>query len=548
MNPAKISSLARVFLLAQLRVRGGRARGSAFRRPSSLVLIYSAVFALASAFTYSIIGVIPPEELAPVEAIGMQILALVPLIVFIFMVTYGIFFVIGEVSQQMTSEAVNYMPVTAGEYVIASTFSTAFMHLWILTGALGVSLGLSIRFGLLAGWAVSAVLSLLFMVMGGAVAEIIRAIVNRVSSSFSKRGGRAAIFSRAVLIILVLVLSQAIFNPNILFIVISSFAPQALALWFVPLMWPSIIVASVAAGDVFGAAIFSALTLAFGAALIYAGVFFRSRYWVPIPATIRIGGGRGKRTGYQGRGLLGALGFSPQEGAIIRKDLKALLRRKEMVRFWAMPIVMLVPLFATTWATGGDAKELYGLAAMMSLIGPGFFGMFIASSAIGQEGRGIWRIFSSPVSAASILKAKIALPLMLTLAVAVLFPLGISAFLNFSQRAIFAIFLVALLGSVVCVLVGAYFGIKYPDLSENMRGNFVTGTGIVLSFTTSGALCALLAAPFAVYSVFQEAAVAAGLNYCAAAAVTAAAGVALIGALSAVTIRKSHELSRMLSE
>uniref|UniRef100_A0A7C3F0P6 Uncharacterized protein n=1 Tax=Candidatus Methanomethylicus mesodigestus TaxID=1867258 RepID=A0A7C3F0P6_9CREN len=548
MNPAKISTLTRVFLLAQLRVRGGGTGEGLFRRPSSLALIYSAVFVLAFAFIYFITGVVPSEDLAPIEAIGIQILALVPLIVFIFMVTYGIFFVIGEASQHITSEAVNYMPVTAGEYVIASTVSTAFMHLWILTGALGVSLGFGLRFGLLAGWAASAVLSLLFMVIGGAVAEIIRAIVNRVSSSFSKRGGRAAIFSRAVLIIVVLVVSQAIFNPNILFMVISSFAPQALALWFVPLMWPSIIVASVAAGDAFGAAVFSALTLAFGGILIYAGVFFRSKYWVPLPATIRIGGGSGKPAKYQGKGFLGALGFSAQEGAIMRKDLKALLRRKEMVRFWAMPIVMVVPLVATAWTAGGDVKDLLGIAAMMSLIGSGFFGMFIASSAIGQEGKGIWRIFTSPVSSESILKAKIALPLMLTLPVAALFPLGISAFLNFSQRASFAIFLVTLLGAVVCVLVGAYFGLKYPDISENMRGNFVTGTGILLSFAVCGGLCALISAPFAVYAVFHEAAVAAGLNYCASAAITAAAGVALIGALSVLTIRKSHALSIMLSE
>jgi len=527
MRLQNVRILASILLLSQLRGRREKGGRGFFRRPRTLLIVDAVVFVGAFVFAFSIMNVVPPEDLMPVQLMATQILASVPMIVLLFMVIYGIFFVIGETAQFSSSEMVNYMPISATEYVLASSLSAAFMYLFILTAVLGITLALALKFNMLAVWAFSALLSGFFMVVGGFVSEIIRALVNRVSSSFSKRGGRSAIISRAILIVFVLVVSQLFFNPNILYSVLGVFAPQIYVLWFVPVIWPSIVVMELANGSLLGAAIFSCLTVAFGFALMGLGVYLRARYWVPLPVTIKLTSSKGG--GYRGRGVFGTLGFSQAESAIISKDARSLFRRKEMVRFWSIPIIMIVPILLTTGSM--DYYEMYGVTGMICLLGAGMLGLFLSVMSVGQEGRAVWNLFSSPISARSLFKAKVALPLSISLIMAVIFPVVFSAIFRFGLNASVALLTVTLLGTAVTALVGCYFGARYPDLEERPRSSYVTGTGMLLSFLVAGVADLALVSPIMFYAFAKQFALSIGMSFLVTLVATLAVGSVLIAVL-----------------
>jgi len=103
MRLKNIRIIANILLLSQLRASGEKAGKSFFRRPMALLIVNAVVFVAAFIFVIAIMNVVPLEELMPIQLMAMQILASVPMIVLLFMVIYGIFFVIWETAQFSSS-------------------------------------------------------------------------------------------------------------------------------------------------------------------------------------------------------------------------------------------------------------------------------------------------------------------------------------------------------------------------------------------------------------------------------------------------------------
>jgi len=512
MKISNIKLLASILLLSQLRLRGEKQQ-SWLRTPKGLLSVNLLVFLGSLIFVYSILLVIPAEDLLPIQLLSTQIMSFLPLITLSFMIIYSILFIIGESAQFSSSEIINYMPVTATEFVLASTLSTAFMYLYILTAVLGVSLGLAMRFGIVEIWGLAALLSAFFMIVGGFVGEIIRALINRASSSFSKRGGRSAIFTRAILIIVILAISQLFFNPNLMFRLLQSFAPQMYVLWFIPAMWPSMVVLELIAGHTLWALAYCVSTVVFGLAMMVIGIALRKRYWVPLPITIRLAAP--KEGKYTQVGWLGKLGFTPQESAIMRKDLRSLFRRKEMVRFLALPIIILIPLFFT-YVGAGEIEAMYFMASMISFMGAGMFALFLSIIAVGQEGQAIWSLYSSPLSAMDLFKAKIALPFVLSLVPGVALPVAISILYRFTPLVAFGLTSLTIMICILASFTGSYYGSKYYDIDEKPRSTYVRGTGMILAFGLMGGLGLAGGAPIIFYLLMKPFALSIGLTstYC----------------------------------
>lgn len=541
MKISNIKILASILLLSQLRLRGQKSK-SKLRTPKGLVAVNLLVFLGSLIFVYSILQMVPPEDALPIRLLSTQIMSFLPLITLSFMVIYSILFIIGESAQFSSSEIINYMPVTATEFVLASTLSTAFMYLYILTAVLGVSLGLAIYFGALGIWGTAALLSVFFMVVGGFVGEIIRALVNRASSSFSKRGGRSAIFTRAVLIVTILAVSQLIFNPNLMFRLLQGFAPQMYAIWFIPVMWPSMSVLEQAAGNTAWALVYCASAAAFGFTMMVIGVALRRRYWVPLPVTIRLAAP--KEGSYARAGWFSRLGFTAQESAIMRKDMRSLFRRKEMVRFLALPIIIIVPLFFT-YVGAGETQDLYFMAATISFIGAGMFALFLSIIAVGQEGQAIWALYSSPLSAMDLFKAKIALPFMLSLLPGFVLPIAVSALLGATPTVMLGLTGVTIMICVLASFTGSYFGSKYYDIDEKPRSTYVRGTGMLFAFATMGVFGLAGGAPIIFYLVMKPLALSIGLT----SAYSIAASIVIFAVMSFVAYRMaSSSMKRMFSE
>lgn len=485
MRWSRVKALLLILLLSQIRGRGERSKGR-LSKPNGLIQLAATIFVASSFLIYAFLGVVPESEIAYLRVISLQLLSSVPLITLSFVVLYGVFFVIGDNAQYASSEMVNYMPISSSEYVLASSISTVLSYSYVVSGVLGVTLALGVRFGLMGAWAVSSLLAVFCAVLGGFISEIIKSVVNRVSSTFSKRGGRAAILSRAALIVLVLALSQIFFNPGILFRVLETLAPRIQELWFVPLIWPSIVVIKASAGDFASAAFFLAITLLFGVAMMLSAVAVRSRYWVPLPVTIKMGhSAPGKPCTRSGLGIgFSNMFFTQAEQAVISKDFRSLSRRKEMVRFWSIPFIMVIPLFLTMGSM--DRYEVYGYAGMFSLMGTGIFGLFLSAMSLGQEGKALWRIFASPVDPESYFKAKAILPLSLSLVLALAYSGIFSLVFHFGSNAATSLLALSIAMAGVSVSVGLYFGSRYPELSEKPRSSYITGTGILLSMLMLG--------------------------------------------------------------
>ncbi len=529
MRLQNVRIITEILLLSQLRIRGERKGQSWYRTPKGLMAINLVVFIGAFFALYGGLHFMPEDMMIWLFPLAVQLLSTLPLITLGFMVLYGILFIIGESSQYASSEMVNYMPVTTTEYVLGSSLSTIFMYLFILTAAFALSLALAIPFGLYPVWGAAALLSVFFMVVGGFIAEIIRALVNRVSSTFSKRGGRSALVTRGILVIVVLVISQLFFNPNLLFRALQWFAPQIQALWFVPLIWPSLVVAFLAVGNIWGAALYALLTVCFGLALMGLGVFLRSRYWAPLPVSVKLGSG--KAGTYGGRGLLGRLGMSQQEAALVRKDLHSLFRRKEMIRFLAIPIVIMVPILLTFSVEPASAEERLSTMSALAgtcLMGSGMFGLFISIVSMGQEGPALWNLYSSPLAAKSLFRAKFLAPFLVSLLPAFALPLVVSLIFGFTSMWSIALLSSSLILCTLAVFIGSYLAPKYMDLEEKPRNAYIRGTGMMIGFALL-AMCGLtVMLPFIFYVFWKEIALSYGITSTIAVLMSAAVGIAFV--------------------
>lgn len=509
MRLENVRIISTILLFAQLRLTRQGPRQSWYRTYRGLTVINAAVFMATFTLVYVIMTqVITNADLVVILPIAVQLLSMIPLVTIAIVVIYGILFVIGESAQYSSSEMINYMPITSTEYVLGSSLSTVMMYLFILTAVLGISLGIALPLGYLYVWALSAVMSTFFMIVGGFIAEIIRALVNRVSSSFSKRGGRSAIISRAVLIVLVLAVFQLLFNVNLLYRIIQFLAPRCRPFWFVPFFWPSLSVLYSVAGLVSMAAIFTGLTLALGFGLMGAAVLLRARYWVPLPVTIKLSSP--KAGTYQGTGMLGRLGFTQGEVAMIRKDTRSLFRRKEMVRFLAVPIIIMVPLLFTIGS--GDATGDFYAAVMICLMGEGMFGLFLSIMNVGQEGPAVWHILSSPLDAESLFKAKLMAPLLISLVPAVILPTVISVVMGFSSLYAASLMTVGLVVTILAVLFGSYLSPKYADFEEKPRNAYVRGTGMFIGFLGVVLISAVCISPIVFYIFWKDLALSIGFS------------------------------------
>jgi predicted permease len=526
MKLGNVRIISTILLFAQLRLTRQGIRQSWYRTYRGLVVINVAVFVATFALVYAIMTqAVTSADIGAIQPIAVQLLSMIPLVTIALVVIYGILFVIGESAQYSSSEMINYMPITSTEYVLGSSLSTVMMYLFILTAVLGISLGIALPLGYLSVWILSAVMATFFMVVGGFVAEIIRALVNRVSSSFSKRGGRSAIISRAILIVLVLAVFQLLFNINLLYKVIQILAPQMQAYWFVPFFWPSLSVVYSVDGMVSMAAIFTGLTLALGFGLMGAAVLLRARYWVPLPVTIKLSSS--KAGTYQGTGMLGRLGFTQGEVAMIRKDTRSIFRRKEMVRFLAVPIIIMVPLLFTIGS--GDASGNFYTAVIICLMGEGMFGLFLSIMNLGQEGPAVWHILSSPLDARSLFRAKITAPLLISLVPAVALPIVISVIMGFSVFYAASLMIAGLAVTILAVLFGSYLSPKYADFEEKPRNTYVRGTGMFIGLLGVVLISAVCVSPIVFYILGRGLALSIGFNKFAALGATVA--IAIVAAI-----------------
>jgi hypothetical protein len=494
--------ITKSLLLSQLRAtalsRGRAGVRSIIRRPLILVIIDVVGFVGAVVVTYYVGNLIvsssPTTLLDYFSSAVKNVIVILPAVILTIILVLGLVLEVSAGAQFASSDTVNWLPVTASEYVAASTLSLLIYYSVFPIVVLGATLSLAIVFGGLSAWALAAVLSIFGVIASASILEILRAVLNRFSSSFYKKGGRTAQVLRALGGVIILVLFQAMFYPTVyehfLGVITPTFGPT----WLVPLLWASVAVTALFGANMFVVVVFSILAVAFGLVLFFFAVATRSKYWVPMQPSVRI-----SSSAYTPKRGIASSFLSPAQLAITRKDLRGLVRRREMIRLLALPGIFIVVIFLSSASSGG-----LSFAGYLGMIIVAYSTMFFSMSSIGAEGKAIINLYQAPLSTRDFVVGKAVPPFVFgsLFGIAFYVVIGIALLRDFGATA--PLFIVLSVGlAFEMSLVGQMFGLRFPNFSESPRASFVSQTGGLIAFPAAIIIGGLSLAPFLAASILN---------------------------------------------
>jgi len=358
-----------------------------------------------------------------------------------------------------------------------------------------VTLPLAMRFDLMYAWPLMVVLSILAFLQGAFIVEILRSGMNRVSSIVYRKRGRFGIISRLALLTFIFVTIQLAFNPYILYYALSTIASSVDYAWFVPMVWPSVAMVNRIRLEIPPMVLFSTLSTIFASLMFEVASRLRKMYWCPPPMNIMIRSSADYRPTAT---TLSKFGFSPLEVAIALKELRSLVRRKDMARFIAVPIMMVIPLILpmafSSYEYSGGSPGFF----MMAFV-PFVVTLMLSTIAIGQEGRAVVNIYILPISATEFIKGKLLLTWIIS-GISTLGIVGISEIVTpIGIEDIFAVILACTFVTLAGSFLGLGVGSRHPDFTLGSRGRYVTLGGFLLGLFAGGAMTFAIFAPIALH-------------------------------------------------
>jgi hypothetical protein len=237
--------------------------------------------------------------------------------------------------------------------------------------------------------------------MASALTEILRTLQVRFIGAVYKSSGRAAVWVRfigSLLFFLVFYIVYFYVTSGGALTIIETIASAQTLAWFVPFVWLGMTLYSLTSGLLLQGLIFLCLSTVFIAGLFFLATLLNRKFGLYEPPAITVSRG----TYAPKTGFLGKLGFSSVEAALIRKDLKAFTRRRELMTIFIFPIVIiLVPLMQSV------PSEASPLMLVTTFLMPAvIMALSLGSFMIGEEGQVVWRIYASPISAKNLVKSK----------------------------------------------------------------------------------------------------------------------------------------------
>jgi hypothetical protein len=504
MNLRAAYQLTKVLTFSQLRAtRTIRGRLDFLRRPSAIVLIDAAAFIVACLVAQRLASIfVAPISTSTGSSLAVQVMVDLPIFLMFLIMISGLLWELSYSFNFTSTDMINHLPITAAEYVLASSASLAFSYSIYVAVGLGAALGLALQFGLIYAWIITVLMSFVGVLIGAFGLEALRAFTNRASSLLYKRSGRAVMILRLVVLIVVFVFFQLIFNPTIMLSLLGSIAGGVQGASYFPLVWPSLAVASFIEDNLLSASLYAFLTFLLCGFFFLACVRLRQAYWMPMPVSVKLS----TATYAPSAGFLSRLGLNPTESAIVRKDFRSLSRRREMARFLAIPILivasLLIPSLVST--SQSPASSLGIMFWFFPLIfGVTFFALFTSMISVGQEGSAVWNLYSSPLLPRELVRAKVTANIILSLPIAITFWLGITLLGHTSFKSSLAILLVLAALILAESFVGLALGAKYPDFSETIRSRFIRLTGMLTGMLLGATVAGAILAPYGLYVLFK---------------------------------------------
>jgi len=478
---------AKVLMISRLRsTRRSIVSRSITSRPILIGLIGIVLFVAALLFGY-LTTVFLSSGGAPLTGpVGHQLVVTifggVPLVLVGFYFTMGLLWEVNASTEAESTDAINWLPITPGEYVAASSLSTGYTYSPLLMVAFGYALPIGILTGNLVGFLLLIPIALLSTSVGSVSVEILRSALASASTAFNKLGGRITVIMRILGIIVILLVTQLLFSGVFLIQIISSLVGTAAAASFVPVFWPTLAMTKLLQSDFLGSAGFLGLSIALFLLLSYIALSLRAKYWAVTPGAIHFGGAGS----VSGPSRLGYLGLSSPSIAMLRREIRSATRRKEVVRLMAIPIIMPIMIsFPAIFSpapssTSGPAQIDPIFLVIPFLFGIGLGSLFLGMTSLGQEGRRLWNISTLPVSARMLVKSKL---LFTSIVSSIGLCLGAAVSALLLDASIFVVLGFLGLGVIVILAeasLGIAVGSRFPDFSDGPRPRFVTVVGSII--------------------------------------------------------------------
>jgi len=428
-----------------------------------------------------------------------QFLIFLPSFSALLMILNSLMFEFFQSTYAASTAVISWLPVAPTDYVLGSSISTLYFASPMFAIIYGATLGAALAAGMLAAWLFSCVLSIFGAFTGGFAMEILRALLNRASADLYKRNGTGTMVVRLLLTVLIIGAFSLTFNYNILLKIVGWFAVSVNNAWFLPPLWPSMAIISLLQTNINSTAMYTTLSFALTLAFFWAGAKARGRYWVPVPVTVKMAP---MKTYEPRRGVLGLIGLKPAEMAIVRKDFRALIRRREMVTILAVPFIMGLMSFVSFNVKNLWDPSVSTFGKLTFFMQPGMgltiLAFYVGLVSFGQEGNAFINLKKAPLDARSVIRAKMVTALSPSLAILA----GLLAIVGLVIRPSWEVMAsVSVIGFVTLLeasLLGIVFGTRYPDFTEIPRARFIAKQGAFLGMMTMMVAVMVTITPFLV--------------------------------------------------
>ncbi len=431
------------------------------------------------------------------------ILMALPTLILIFSLIFTMMQQIQRSGVKASVQVPYWLPITWEEHTLASIFAN---YLGLPLGSI-VLIGSTITvFSIFTEQFAYALLSLLAMVasalMASTITEILRVLQNRFVGAVYKSSGRTAVWIRFVGSLLFFVAFYVVYffitSGSGIVNFIQGFGSVQNYLWFVPFLWPGITVYYFMNGLFLLAAAFSGLSLLIVASLFYAAVTLNAKFGLYEPPAITISRGiYSPRTGF-----LRKMGLSLVESALIKKDFKAFTRRRELMYIFILPIVIIIPTLMQSFGGGGGQTSPEGLLisiGLVFLLPSSVIAIYLGSVIIGEEGTGITRIYSSPISAQNLVKSKYVFMLLFSIPIILITGIvGIAVF-HPNLRTIVIAFTESFLLVFALSAVSLTNGIKGADFTELPRPRMIRTKWALINFVECFLATLVILSPLLIY-------------------------------------------------
>jgi hypothetical protein len=409
-----------------------------------------------------------------------------------------------------TSSQVPYwLPVTWQEHTMASILAS--LMGFPLASVVFIVSTITV-FSLFIGQILAALLTSLAVLaaafMASAATEILRVLQMRFIGAVYKSSGRAAVwvrFAGSLLFFIVFYIGYFYVTSGGALTVIQTIASAQTATWFIPFVWLGLaLYAFTISGLLLQVFLFAGLSILFIVGLFFIATLLNRRFGLYEPPAITVSRGvYAPKTGF-----LGKLGFSAVEAALIRKDLRAFTRRRELMTIFIIPIVViLVPLMQSFGQSEAMPTQVSTLFVAVTFLFPAsVMAMSLGSFMIGEEGQSVWRIYASPVSAKSLVKSKYFFIIFFSLIIlAITGVLGFVIYQPTLRATIIACFEAAFLAFAIGT-ISLSIGISGADFTETPRARMIRPSASFLNLLAcllAGVAILLPFLPYALSSILS---------------------------------------------